>query len=92
MGPAPTAAAVRSHHERWDGLGYPDGIGKDAIPVAARLIAVADAFDAMTSERPYRPPMSLGEALARINSVAAVRYSPTVVEAAATLVRQEDDS
>ena len=54
---------VRSHHERIDGLGFPDGLEGDAIPIEARIIAVADTFDAMTTRRPYRAPWSPEDAL-----------------------------
>lgn len=60
--------AVRHHHERWDGRGYPDGLRGIEIPFEARLIAVADAWDAMTAERPYRPPLSFDAALAELRS------------------------
>ena len=51
----PILPIVRSHHERWDGTGYPDGLDGEDIPLLARIVAVADAFDAMTSDRPYHP-------------------------------------
>ncbi|NIP55632.1 HD domain-containing protein, partial [candidate division KSB1 bacterium] len=54
---------IRHHHERYDGLGYPDGLRGDQIPLGARIIGVADAFDAMTTHRPYNEPLSLGEAM-----------------------------
>ena len=54
--------AVRHHHERWDGAGYPDGLGGEAIPLLARLLAVADAYSAMTTDRPYRKGMAPVEA------------------------------
>lgn len=62
------ALAVRHHHERWDGTGYPDGLAGEAIPIGARVIAVCDAYEAMTSHRPYRP--ALAEPLARERIVA----------------------
>ena len=54
---AEVGASVRAHHERWDGGGYPDGIAGEAIPLAARIVCVCDAFSAMTTNRPYRPAM-----------------------------------
>ena len=57
------ATVVRSHHERWDGAGYPDRIAGDQIPVLARVIAVADSYNAMTTARPYRGPMTPEEAI-----------------------------
>ncbi|HEV7495305.1 HD-GYP domain-containing protein [Baekduia sp.] len=64
----PAARAVRHHHERWDGDGYPDGLAGEDIPIGARIIAVCDAYEAMTSTRPYRP--ALAEPLARERIVA----------------------
>ena len=60
--PYPVAPFIRHHHERWDGTGYPDMIAGDLIPLGARIIAIAERFDALRSERPYRPPLSLAEA------------------------------
>ncbi|HWI63281.1 MAG TPA: HD-GYP domain-containing protein [Symbiobacteriaceae bacterium] len=79
--PPEVAAIVRHHHERWDGKGYPDGLKAQAIPLAARVLAVADAFDAMTSVRPYRPALSLREAGARIREGAGTQFDPAVVSA-----------
>ena len=59
-------AVVRHHHERWDGGGYPDGLRGDEIPLAARVFAVADALDALTTDRPYRPAVGWAEARAEI--------------------------
>ncbi|WP_172839025.1 HD-GYP domain-containing protein [Thermanaeromonas toyohensis] len=56
-------AAVKAHHESWDGTGYPEGLEGNGIPLEARILALADIFDALTSPRPYRPSLSLGEAL-----------------------------
>ena len=60
------APIVRHHHERWDGRGYPDGLRGEAIPVGARIVAVADAFDAMTHDRPYRSALSVEEAVEQL--------------------------
>jgi putative two-component system response regulator len=73
------AAIVRHHHEQWDGGGYPDGLAGDAIPMEARIMAVADSFDAMTTTRSYRPALSLDEAYDEIVQGAGQRYDPTVV-------------
>ena len=62
----PVARLVRSSHERWDGGGYPDGLRGDEIPLGSRVVAVCDAFDAMTTERPYREPIPEGEAIAEV--------------------------
>ncbi|HWG43862.1 MAG TPA: HD domain-containing phosphohydrolase [Gemmataceae bacterium] len=67
---------IRSHHERWDGKGYPDGLAGEAIPLLARMVAVADAFDAMTSDRPYRKSMPLGRAFAEIAAGSGRQFDP----------------
>jgi response regulator RpfG family c-di-GMP phosphodiesterase len=72
---------VRSHHERWDGLGYPDGSVGDEIPVAARIFAVADALDAMTSDRPYRKALSWAAAGRELFAQAGKQFDRAVVEA-----------
>ena len=69
------------HHERWDGLGYPDGLAGEAIPLVARLLAVADAYSAMTSDRPYRPGMSVPEALRLLEAGAGTQWDPACVAA-----------
>jgi HD-GYP domain-containing protein (c-di-GMP phosphodiesterase class II) len=71
--------AIRSHHERYDGRGYPDAIAGDDIPLAARIVAVYDAFDAMTNPRPYRPAMSVTEAQRIIRQGAGSQWDPKVV-------------
>ena len=80
------AALVRSSHERWDGMGYPDGLAGEAIPLGARIIKICDAFDAMTHERPYRSARSGAEALAELREGAGVRYDPTLVAVFLTAV------
>jgi response regulator RpfG family c-di-GMP phosphodiesterase len=72
---------VRSHHERWDGHGYPDGLSSDEIPVAARIFAVADALDAMTSDRPYRRALSWAAAGRELLAQSGRQFDPNVVEA-----------
>jgi response regulator RpfG family c-di-GMP phosphodiesterase len=72
---------VRSHHERFDGRGIPDGLAGSAIPLEARIAAVADSFDAMTSDRPYRLRLSMEEAIAEIVRCSGAQYDPSVVEA-----------
>ncbi len=71
---------VRSHHERWDGSGYPDGLAGRDIPLGARIFAVADALDAMTDRRPYRRPLRWEAALARIRKDAGTQFDPDVVD------------
>jgi len=72
---------IRSHHERWDGSGYPDGLVGDAIPLQGRIIAIADVFDAMTSSRAYRGAHDLRTVLGELRRGAGVRYDRQVVEA-----------
>ena len=72
---------VRSHHERWDGGGYPDGLAKTRIPLAARVFAVADALDAMTSDRPYRRALDWEAARSEILGQAGSQFDPVVSEA-----------
>jgi ribonuclease P protein subunit RPR2 len=71
---------VRSHHERWDGRGYPDGLVREEIPLGARIFAVADALDAMTSNRPYRRAMSWSAARAEILEQRKRQFDPDVVD------------
>jgi len=71
---------VRSHHERWDGTGYPDGLSRTDIPLGARIFAVADALDAMTDRRPYRRPLRWEAALARIRKSSGTQFDPDVVD------------
>lgn len=77
----PAIPAVRYHHERWDGSGYPEGLRGEDIPLVARIVAVADAFDAMTTKRPYSTARSLDQAYQEILSGSGKRYDPYVVEA-----------
>jgi HD-GYP domain-containing protein (c-di-GMP phosphodiesterase class II) len=72
---------VRHHHERWDGAGYPDGLAGEDIPHAARVFAVADTLDALTTNRPYRPASSFEEARAVIEAESGTQFDPSVVEA-----------
>ena len=72
---------VRSHHERWDGLGYPDGLAGDAIPMGARLLAVADSFDAMLTPRPWRPAHSPQQARDQVLAQRGRQFDPQVVDA-----------
>jgi HD-GYP domain-containing protein (c-di-GMP phosphodiesterase class II) len=71
---------VYHHHERWDGGGYPDGLAAADIPLMSRILAVADAFDAMTSNRAYRRPLLLSEAFDEISRGAGSQFDPAIVE------------
>jgi HD-GYP domain-containing protein (c-di-GMP phosphodiesterase class II) len=83
LGVDPVAEWVLHHHERWDGSGYPDGVGGDQIPLGARIIFVADAYDAMTSDRVYRGRLSDDEAIAELARCSGTQFDPGVVEALA---------
>ena len=86
------AAIVRSHHERLDGTGYPDGRWGREIPLGARIIAVADGFDALTSTRPYRSARSWMEALDEMEEEAGAQHDPMLVAALSTWLEQFADS
>ena len=78
---ASTGPLIHSSHERIDGRGYPDGLGGEDIPLGSRLIAVCDAFDAMTSKRIYREPMSVDDAIAELKRYAGTQFDATIVDA-----------
>lgn len=77
---APLADIVLSHHERWDGNGYPNGLTQEEIPIEARIIAVADAYDAMTSNRSYRKAIELEEVIEEFKRYAGTQFDPEIVE------------
>jgi HD-GYP domain-containing protein (c-di-GMP phosphodiesterase class II) len=78
---------VLHHHERWDGAGYPHGLSGDEIPVEARILAVADAYDAMTSHRPYRAALTHDEALVELERGAGSQFDPSLAQAFCALQR-----
>jgi putative nucleotidyltransferase with HDIG domain len=80
--------AVRSHHERWDGHGYPDGLTGDAIPLLARMVGIADTFDAMTTARPYSSPKTWEQAFATLREVAGTQFDPELVEPFITALQE----
>jgi len=80
---------VRAHHERWDGLGYPDGLAGEEIPLAARVICACDAYSAMTTNRSYRKAMPVDDALQELRSCAGAQFDPAVVAAIVAVVRRE---
>jgi len=79
---------IRHHHERYDGLGYPDGLKGNGIPLGAKIIGVADAFDAMTTQRPYSKPLSYKDALEEFEAVKGKQFDPEVVDALVCFVRR----
>jgi ribonuclease P protein subunit RPR2 len=85
-------AVVRSHHERWDGKGYPDGLDAEEIPLSARVFAVADTLDALTTDRPYRPASPLGRSRNIISSLAGTQFDPDVVAAFCEVPDEELDT
>jgi putative two-component system response regulator len=79
---------IRHHHERWDGGGYPDRLAADSIPLEAAIVGLADAWDAMTTDRPYHRALTVQEALAEVRSGRGAQFAPEVVDAfLATLMR-----
>src|SRR5215813_6583957 len=78
--PYPVAPIVRSHHERWDGSGYPEGLHGEEIPIGARILAAVDCLDALASHRQYRPALPLSEAMAKVKEKAGSWFDPRVVE------------
>jgi len=84
----PVALLVRSSHERWDGTGYPDGLAGEDIPLGARVVSVCDAFDAMTSQRPYAPAVDPESAIAELERSAGAQFDPEVVRIFAAAWRE----
>ena len=83
----PALPVVRHHHERWDGTGYPEGLRGEDIPVEARIVALCDAFDAMTSDRPYRPAVSIDAACREINACAGSHFDPELTTLLLAIVK-----
>ena len=81
---------IRSHHERYDGKGYPDGLAGEEIPLCARILAIADSFDAMTSKRPYRDPMSSEAACSEIEANAGTQFDPELVPLFIEALKEEE--
>jgi two-component system cell cycle response regulator len=83
---ADVAAAVRASHERWDGAGYPDGLVGEMTPLAARIVCVCDAFDAMIADRPYASPRTTDEAIEELRRCSGTQFDPAVVQAFCTTI------
>lgn len=80
---------VRYHHERWDGTGYPEGLKGEEIPLGARILSLADSFDAMTSDRPYRTAMSLEDAIKELKRCAGSQFDPNLVDVFIEIISKE---
>ena len=87
----PALPIVRHHHERWDGKGYPDGLAGENIPIGARIVGICDAFDAMTSDRPYRAAMTVADACDELRANAGTQFDPRCVEQLIEVVSQSND-
>lgn len=82
---------IQHHHERFDGSGYPDGLMEDRIPLGARIIAIADAYDSMTSDRPYRKPLSNGEAKTELLKFAGKQFDPQLVSIFLDILKEMEE-
>ncbi|MDN5348236.1 MAG: hypothetical protein PWP65_1800, partial [Clostridia bacterium] len=87
---APVAPFILQHHERWDGRGYPQGLQGDRIHLLSRILAIADAYDAMTSERPYRRALTHEEALEELKRCAGTQFDPRLVEVFVRLMEKKE--
>ncbi|HZD73892.1 MAG TPA: HD-GYP domain-containing protein [Actinomycetota bacterium] len=85
----PAVEVIRSHHERWDGGGYPSGLVGEQIPLSARIFSVCDAFDAMTSDRPYRAALPFEQAVDQIMAGAGTQFDPAMAEAFISITNLE---
>ena len=83
-----SAPAIRHHHERWDGLGYPEGLRETAIPLEAAIIGLADAWDAMTTDRPYATALSVDQAKQQLSAGSGKQFNPSVVDAFLAIARR----
>jgi HD-GYP domain-containing protein (c-di-GMP phosphodiesterase class II) len=85
----PAVEVIRSHHERWDGRGYPSGLAGDQIPLSARIFAVCDAVDAMTSDRPYRTALRFERAVEQIQAGSGTQFDPDMADAFLSIANLE---
>ena len=79
---------MRHHHENWDGTGYPDGLRGESIPLGARVLAIVDCYDALTSDRPYRPALSHACAMTMIQERRGTMYDPAIADAFLRIVQR----
>jgi len=86
---AEIARIIRHHHERWDGKGYPDGLSDDDIPLGSRILEIADAFEAMTSKRPYKRALTLEEAIEELKRCSGTQFDPKLVEIMVSVIEEE---
>jgi HD-GYP domain-containing protein (c-di-GMP phosphodiesterase class II) len=86
------ADLILKHHERWDGKGYPLGLAGDEIPIECRILAIADSFDAMTNDRPYRKAISVPEALKELKRFAGSQFDPNLVSVFIVLMSEKTES
>jgi polar amino acid transport system substrate-binding protein len=86
---AEIARIIRHHHERWDGKGYPDGLSDDDIPLGSRILEIADAFEAMTSKRPYKRALTLKEAIEELKRCSGTQFDPKLVEIMVSVIEEE---
>jgi HD-GYP domain-containing protein (c-di-GMP phosphodiesterase class II) len=86
---APALDIPRSHHEKWDGTGYPEGLAGEKIPLAARIFAIVDVYDALTSNRPYRLAWSQAKTLEYIRSLSGTHFDPNVVRVFLDMIGDE---
>jgi HD-GYP domain-containing protein (c-di-GMP phosphodiesterase class II) len=87
----PIADFILKHHERWDGEGYPLGLKEKQIPLECRLLAIVDAYDAMTSDRPYRKAMTFAKALSELQAGAGTQFDPEMVQKFIEMLKAEDE-
>jgi polar amino acid transport system substrate-binding protein len=83
------AKIIRHHHERWDGKGYPDGLSGEDIPLESRILAIADAFEAMTSDRPYKKALTIDEAIEEIKRCAGTQFDPKLADIFIEIIKEE---
>jgi HD-GYP domain-containing protein (c-di-GMP phosphodiesterase class II) len=85
----PVGSLVRASHERWDGMGYPDGLRGEEIPLGARIITICDSFRAMLDRRPYKPPMAVADAVAELRRCAGTQFDPYLVDVFCSLIERQ---